>query len=208
MLGAAWDALWDVVWLLVGLCLLGYLAWDVCRRVRRLVLLPRWARERGWRYLWRDDSWVRRWSGPPFDEANRRRQRARNVLVGRDGRGRPVVAFDLRWNEGDTTEERGVCAVEASAPLPRVAVRRTKWDQLLTDQPETTCGPLPADVLKRVLDFHPPLSLESEGRTLRCWAAGILSPEQELAALALLGDVLEALEASPVPDRERPAHPV
>ena len=89
--------------------------------------LSAYAATRGWTFVARDDSLVRRFSGAPFGRGHSRR--ATNVLLG-VWDDRPMVAFDYEYAEttgtGDdrstTTYRYSVTVLNTGAPMPALSV--------------------------------------------------------------------------------------
>lgn len=112
-----------VVALVGGLLYLSYL-----QNKKRREAIANWAATRGWTYTPRDDSWVGRWSGTPFDQGHSRK--AQNVLTGTFAE-RRVVVFDYEYrvtqhgadnHSSETTYRYSVYAMALPCPLPRVSV--------------------------------------------------------------------------------------
>ena len=104
-------------------------SWDL-RHQRRLI--ARWAALRDWRYAERDDTWVDRWRGYPFDRGHT--TRAENVMTGPFGPYQAVV-FDYRFRKDDfgsrypTIERFGVHALALPARLPWVHIAAEGYTQ-------------------------------------------------------------------------------
>lgn len=205
--------------LLALLVLAGYLGYRAAKKRREL--FAQFAQSHGWTWVAEDDTWVDRWSGPPFDQGDHRR--AKNVLQGqRDGR--PIAAFDYSYqthstdskgNRTTSTHRYAVCAVGMPTQLPRLEVTH---ENVLTRAGRALGF---ADIELESEDFnrkfrvscpdrkfatdvlHPRqmdmllqkgvVAWRMEGSDLLCWDDGQHSPAQVLERLSLLDDILDGI---------------
>ncbi len=204
----------------LGLLVLGF-AWASQLRKRRREQFAQFARTNGWTWAAQDDSWIEKWTGPPFAQGDQRR--ARNVVVG-EWHGRPFVAFDYSYKthasngqggSTTTTSQFGVCAIVLPTGLPHLEVRpdfrvlrrgRPQGADAISVESEefnrkfrVSC-PDPkfaSDVLHprqmAMLLAARPAAWRIEGAHLLCWGDGRPNPPQVLERLGLLGDILEAI---------------
>jgi hypothetical protein len=126
--------------------------------------LQSFARRRGLSYVSEHASWARRWHGPPFSGRIYHFPTARNVLTGRDGRGRPLAVFDYEYSRGRTTTRMTVCVLRLPSA---VRIPSTAWD--------------------RLTQHVPPLRVRSVGDDVVCWSESLLHPEQIITAVTWLG---------------------
>ena len=110
--------------------LLAVLSWLSAKRRREA--FQAYAAQKGWSLTERDDSWVERFSGPPFETGHNKQ--ARNILQGSYD-GRPFVAMDYVFHttetrtdgEGRTSTHEvshtyGVCALDTGVAFPGLSV--------------------------------------------------------------------------------------
>jgi hypothetical protein len=161
--------------------LFAYLGWRAAKERREAFAAL--AAERGWVWTARDDSWVDRFDGDPFDRGDDRK--ALNVLTG-TYRDLPVVAFDYSYETHSTdskgrrtttTHHFGVCAVRMPSWLPSLQLTQ---ESLLS----RFAGKLGLDDIE--------LESEDFNRRYRVWAS-----DQKFAYDVLHPRTMEALLARP-----------
>jgi hypothetical protein len=143
--------------------------------------LQSFARRRGLSYVSEHASWARRWHGPPFTGRVYHFPTARNVITGRDGRGRPLAVFDYEYVRGRITTRMTVCVLRLPSA---VRVPSTAWDEFR--------------------QHVPPLHVRSVGDDVVCWSESLLYPEQIIRAVTLLGAAIDGLPSPSWPLTDAP----
>ncbi|HJQ45182.1 MAG TPA: hypothetical protein VJ870_02505 [Amycolatopsis sp.] len=161
-----------------------------------------------WAAVEEDSSLAQRYGGKPFDRG--RSRRARNVVRGTH-RGRPFVAFEYSYSDGENTHTYGVYAVGLGETVPVLEVRergvrmtllrlvglegvRTgdiEFDQRFAVEvgDEPTVGRLLTPPVRAQLlqGWHPATArLRFEGAELWTWTRGHAEPEDLLPVLDYL----------------------
>jgi hypothetical protein len=174
---------------------------------------------RGWDYTVADDDLAERWIGAPFGEG--RDRHATNVIRGTH-RHRSFVAFDYEYDTASADGASGslrrcsVVAVAMPAYLPTLqvvpeSVLDRVGDALGADadidleseefnrrfrlsayDPKFASDVLGARTLERVLK-HPSLAFRIQGTDIVSWERGQLDPDDVLARVAILDDVLAGI---------------
>jgi hypothetical protein len=171
-----------------GLVVLGGLVWMLRwgqTGGARGKALRRLAERHGWDYWRQDDSWARCWPGWPFPRQSAGEVECHNVLVGRDGSGRALVAFDhlreVGSGEDARSERRTVCALAAGRPLMQRSLSSDDLWRKVT-APRYPLG-----------GHRPHLTVEVRGADVLCIATTMLPPEQVEEVLQILSAVADEL---------------
>jgi hypothetical protein len=208
-----------VVIVLLVLGVAAYISWWQAKKRREL--FQGFAQSQGWTWTARDDSWVDRFPGTPFQEGDHKK--ALNVLQGQF-RGRALVAFDYSYqthstdskgNRQTTTHRYALCAIGVAAYLPRLElVPESVFGRLGTAlgmqdielesedfnrryrvrcaNPKFAYDVLPPRTMQALL-AREALHLRLEGSDALCWEDGRHSPAQLLARLDALTTLLDGI---------------
>jgi hypothetical protein len=153
---------------------------------RRGKAMKQLAERQGWEYRLQDDSWATRWTGPPFRSWMTRPVHCRNVLIGTDRVGRPLVVFDylkvvLNHTGPDHWYRHTVCALAVDsqprgfAPYDASSLPPHDAPPPLS-RPDTSAG-YPADVTVRF-----------DGEHAMAVSSDLLPPGQVPDVVRLLGE--------------------
>lgn len=205
---------------LVVVAVLGVMAFGLLQARKRREELAAFAVQHGWTHTARDNSWTRRFSGPPFGRGHTRR--ATNVLQGQHD-GRPMVAFDYSYqvttgsgeNRSTTTYHHSVIGLGVGRRLPALSVtpegffgrlvgRLTNRDIELESEDfnrafTVTCPDrkFAFDVLHpRMMELllrTPDIAWRFEGDTLLAVSSGKHTPAEVLRVLHVLDAVLDGI---------------
>jgi hypothetical protein len=200
---------------------LAYFSWLQAKKRREL--LQQFALSQGWTWVARDDSWVNRFDGTPFDEGDN--EEAANILRG-DFRGRAMVAFDYSYethstdskgNRTTTTHRFAFCSLALPEPVPRLElVPESVFGRLGTalgmqdielesedfnrryrvrcGNPKFASDVLPPRTMQALLS-RTALHLRLAGVDALCWESGQHSPSQLLARLDALTTLIDGIPA-------------
>lgn len=182
--------------------------------------LAAFAAQQGWTHTPRDNSWTRRFSGPPFGRGDARR--ATNVLQGEHD-GRPMVAFDYSYqvttgsgdNRSTTTYHHSVIGLGVGTRLPALSVtpegffgrlvgRLTNRDIELESEDFNRAFTVTCPDRKFAFDVLHPRTMELllqtpdiawrfEADTLLAVSSGKHSPAEVLRVLGVLDAVLDGI---------------
>lgn len=212
------------VWLLFLVLLAGMIAvgvWMWQQDQKRRQALATFALNRGWTYAPSDDSWVERWTGPPFGQGDHRH--ARNVMTGTLS-GEPLVAFDYSFqthstdgkgNTTTTTHRYAVCALHLPAYLPRLQVTPenlfTRFGNALglddielesedfnrrfrvhANDPKFASDVLSPRTMQTLLS-RPAFSWRIDGADIVSWQNGRLTPTDLLMAASTMSSVMAGI---------------
>jgi hypothetical protein len=205
-----------------GLVVMGGLAyWSWLSAKKRRELFQGFAASQGWTWVGRDDSWVQRFDGTPFEQGDHKR--ALNVLQG-DFRGRPMVAFDYSYqthstdskgNQQTTTHRYALCSLSVPAYLPKLEMVPESFlgrlgtalgmedieleSEDFNRRYRVRCGDrkfasdvLPPRTMEAMLR-RTALHLRLEGADALCWEDGSHSPAELLARLDALAALLDGI---------------
>jgi hypothetical protein len=196
---------------------------------RRRELVQKFAAERGWQWQESDPSLVKRWQGQPFGIGQRRR--AIHVLSGEHrGRQIVVFDYSYQTTSTDTdgktktmTHEFAVCAVRLPMALPAIEVGRETFlnrlarivgftDLEFEHEEFNRAFTVRAADPKFAYDLIHPRTMELllargtvpwriQGDDILCWARGSYAPDEAVARLDLLCDVVDGIPSYVWTDR-------
>jgi hypothetical protein len=206
----------------VGLLVVGGLAyWSWLKAKKRRELFAAFAASQGWTWTGRDDSWVNRFDGTPFDQGDHKK--ALNVLQGQHG-GRAMVAFDYSYethsadskgNRQTTTHRFAFCSLSLPAHLPslelvpesmlgRLGTVLGMQDIELESEDFNRRYRVRCADQKFAYDVLPPRTMEAlmrrtalhlrlAGTDALCWESGSHSPSELLARLDAIATLVDGI---------------
>ncbi|MCW2542597.1 MAG: hypothetical protein JWM40_149 [Frankiales bacterium] len=201
----------------------GLAYWSWLQAKKRRELLAGFAASQGWTWSARDDSWVNRFEGTPFDDGDNKE--ALNILQGQY-RGRAMIAFDYSYethstdskgNSTTTTHRFAFCSLSLPGYLPRlelvpesvlgrVGTALGMQDIELESEDFNRRYRVRCANQKFAYDVLPPRTMEAlmsrtalhlrlAGTDALCWESGRHSPAELLARLDALATLVDGIPA-------------